>query len=382
MKLINVQFSGLENFDKDIIIDFYAEDKIIGDDNVSLVSKPIYSQNVLSFVGINATGKTTILRLLDMVINIVANNYGLDQISKETKDLFLDNSKMRVVFFLDNNYYLLVSTFTRKDNELIFKNEELSSFSSKEIRYKKQIPLLQIKNNCVNRKDFVFEVKGGVSFAIKDSDSIVSSVTSKVSIPYVSLINTTNKNALTKDESINPYVLKLFDRGIENAFIEDDDLFVKFAWKDTPESIKLNDADLLLSSGTIKGNKLFTKIANVMHRGGYLIVDEIENHMNKKYVQLILNIFQDSEINKYGATLIYSTHYIEILDSINRKDSIYVTKKDFKGKCALVKYSDVVNRNDIKKAEILLSNSIEGTAPYYEDIQRYKDMMLCKIKND
>lgn len=115
-----------------------------------------------------------------------------------------------------------------------------------------------------------------------------------------------------------------------------------------------------------------------MKSGGYLIVDDIESYMNKKYVQTILNILQDNKTNEHGATLIFSTHYIELMDSINRKDPIYVTRKDKNGKCDLVKYSNVVKRNDIKKAELLLSNYIEGTSPYYEDIQSLIESISSK----
>lgn len=366
MKLIKVQFSGIENFTNPITIDLYAEDKITGDGDVSLVSKPIYSQNVLAFVGSNASGKTTALNLLALAINIVVNNYGLDQIRIDAKALIKEETIMSVLFYHDDKYYYLVSTFTWKNNDLIFKDEKIATYTKSEIRYKKQIHEIEQKQNSLERKAFVHEIQNGVIFAIKDTDSIVSAIKSNVATPYANSLKAVN---ISNIEELNPDYLRFFDRGIENAFIKEDNLVVKYKWKDKADEVKLDHVASLLSSGTIKGSILFNQIAELLKSGGYLIVDDIESYMNKKYVQTILNIFQDNKTNEHGATLIFSTHYIELMDSINRKDPIYVTRKDKNGKCDLVKYSCVVKRNDIKKAELLLSNYIEGTSPYYEDIQ-------------
>ena len=59
--------------------------------------------------------------------------------------------------------------------------------------------------------------------------------------------------------------------------------------------------------------------------GGYLLIDEIENHFNKEIVSTIIRLFLDSRLNKFGAVLIYSTHYPEILDIYDKNDSIYIT---------------------------------------------------------
>ena len=50
------------------------------------------------------------------------------------------------------------------------------------------------------------------------------------------------------------------------------------------EEIVLNtavDIEQYLSSGTIKGIITFSMVKEVLQSGGYLLVDEIENHFNK-----------------------------------------------------------------------------------------------------
>lgn len=81
-----------------------------------------------------------------------------------------------------------------------------------------------------------------------------------------------------------------------------------------------------------------------------MLIDEIENHLNKRLVQLIIELFGDNDINRKGAMLIFSTHYAEILETITRKDSIYIMLRKDDYISIAERYSDVVKRNDVKKA--------------------------------
>jgi len=133
----------------------------------------------------------------------------------------------------------------------------------------------------------------------------------------------------------------------------------------------------VVSSGTIKGSNVMSHISEVIKHGGYLVIDEIENHLNKKLVQMIIRLFTDNEINKKGACLLFATHYTEIIDTIERKDNIYVLRKDEDMSATICRYSDYVKRNDIKKSDVLLSNFIEGSAPSYDLIMKVRED-LCK----
>lgn len=61
-------------------------------------------------------------------------------------------------------------------------------------------------------------------------------------------------------------------------------------------------------------------------KGGYLIVDELENHFNKEIAATLVRFFLDKKVNKKGATLIFSTHYSELLDEFERNDNIYIIR--------------------------------------------------------
>lgn len=81
-----------------------------------------------------------------------------------------------------------------------------------------------------------------------------------------------------------------------------------------------------LSSGTVKGMITFTLAQEVLQSGGYIVVDEVENHFNKEIVTTLMRFFMDSKLNKNGGTLIFSTHYPELLDEYDRNDSIFITR--------------------------------------------------------
>lgn len=125
------------------------------------------------------------------------------------------------------------------------------------------------------------------------------------------------------------------------------DIRLKFYKK---EEITLNSPLALnkyLSSGTIKGLSVFMGAVFSFLEGGYLIVDELENHFNKEIVSTLIRFFMDKKVNKKGATLIFSTHYSELLDEFERNDSIYITKN--KDGITAEKLSGILKRNDIKK---------------------------------
>ena len=96
-------------------------------------------------------------------------------------------------------------------------------------------------------------------------------------------------------------------------------------------------------------------------------------------MRTILNIFKSTLTNPYGACLIFSIHYAELLDveSLNRKDNIYITRKS-NHLLSVSKFSDEISRNDYKKSEIFLSNALGGTAPKNKAIQRLRDY-ICKL---
>ena len=77
--------------------------------------------------------------------------------------------------------------------------------------------------------------------------------------------------------------------------------------------------------------------------------------------------------------MIFSTHYAEILDSIDRKDNIYITRKNNLYRIEVLNYSTQKIRSDLKKSDVILSDIINGTAPQYENLQKLKEYLCQSI---
>ena len=73
MRLLRIEADGIFLFSGKIVIDFNAEQRVYPD-NAAMLYNPFgstYTNNVLSFVGVNASGKTTSLKLISFVMSLL-----------------------------------------------------------------------------------------------------------------------------------------------------------------------------------------------------------------------------------------------------------------------------------------------------------------------
>ena len=177
----------------------------------------------------------------------------------------------------------------------------------------------------------------------------------------------TNFNGLPFVGEILKEIITYLDPTIEYLNFDNDEKHtIRLKFKEQDELVLLNPLELskYLSSGTIKGIWIFTLALYTFQKGGYLLVDELENHFNKEIVCTIIRLFKDNKFNKKGGTLIYSTHYPEILDENERNDNIFITNNH--GGITVENLSNILNRNDMKKSDVYQSGSLTGTAPSYD----------------
>lgn len=79
------------------------------------------------------------------------------------------------------------------------------------------------------------------------------------------------------------------------------------------------------------------------------------------------------KVNKNGATILFSTHYSELLDEFDRNDSIYIVRN--KEGIGVENLSNILKRNDIKKSEVYDSGYLGGTVPSYEAYMALKKVL-------
>ena len=121
------------------------------------------------------------------------------------------------------------------------------------------------------------------------------------------LLSYTNISALPFIEDIPLEVIAVLDSTIEKLCFEqiEGKTFIHLKFKEKEEIILNNTVDLerYLSLCTIKGIIVFSMVKEVLQSGGYLLMDEIENHFNKEIVTTLVRFFMDSRFNKNGGDL-------------------------------------------------------------------------------
>lgn len=389
IKILNIKFNNINIFEGNIYFDFFANDRVVNEEGTFSLSKSIYANNIISVVGLNAVGKTTLLKIIHFVMEIVINNKSLNEINN-TFLTPIDKFSYEVTFFFNNRFHKILSFVERdKDkNEVRIKytNEYLTSIARSNITSKVKLKELLIdKELDENNSDIVRnKLDNSLKLILKEDDSIITMITKENQSLVRDMIDNVNLNFLNVKKSVPSEVLNLFDENIDFIKRENEDfdsnLMLKF--KNSNSVYSTGNPFIwgeLISSGTIKGNSLADMTLEVLKHGGYLLVDELENHLNKQLVKVFIDLFRNKEINKNGATIIFTTHYPEIIDFMNRSDNIYVLRRNLEKRANIELLSDLVERDDLKKSDVLLSNYIKGTAPSYEAVKYFRDYIKSEV---
>ncbi|HFU75122.1 MAG TPA: ATP-binding protein [Arcobacter sp.] len=114
------------------------------------------------------------------------------------------------------------------------------------------------------------------------------------------------------------------------------------------------------SVGTQRLLALSAPIIRTLHKGGTLIIDELDNSLHTDLVEAIVKLFNSNESNPNCAQLIFTTHDTNLLNQeLLRRDQIWFTQKDVYGASelySLVEYGKGSMRNDLA----LEKNYLEG----------------------
>ena len=195
------------------------------------------------------------------------------------------------------------------------------------------------------------------------------------------MLRYTNINQLSISEDCPLELITFFDPSVEYLKVsknsKDTDICLKFKGKNEIVLNQFSELNRYLSSGTIKGINTFLNAIKTFQNGGYLIVDELENHFNQEIVSTLMRFYMDKKVNPNGAVLIFSTHYSELLDEFERNDNVYIVRN--RNGISAENLSTILKRNDIKKSEAYQSGFLEGTTPMYEAYMRLKKSIANSI---
>lgn len=397
MRLLAFEIQNTNLFGEKLHIDLFATDKvshlITDNDNIERAFKikgttSIYTQNLIAFTGLNATGKTTILEVIQMILGIISHNARLNDTNIKLilhkiigNSIDINNPVTFIVWFvLDNQIFELTSRIVKKYNaynedifiyeDEIIKVQSIARLNKKYIfNFDKPIKVLK-RNDYINDDTFLLE-----------DVSIISMYKNK-DVKFMSSFEKYNIARFIQPRIPDVSVIQCFDSAIRNIKEShiNDKYILQFKKENSEYNLSYNELETILSSGTVKALHFFPAIQSILETGGYILFDEIENHINKRLVEWILSLFENREFNPHGACLIFSTHYPELLDTFVRKDNIYITRKDIDGTIEAVKYSDDIKRNELLKSNVILGNLIKGTVPKYASMKAAEKALMGTIK--
>ena len=361
MKVLRIQANGLPLFKQELDMVFYAQQRVREEDGESLfpMGQNLYLHMANAFIGINASGKTSVLKAIHLALGIL-NNEPINHVEAKT---ILGATE--------------IASGKGKNGEYVYSilNERLWSKPLQGVKSKKYLTDFgNMEPVSVRNTDEPF-LSDDVSFIIAHNKK------KNDGLNICSLLSYTNVNVLPFTEDIPADVIAFLDPTVEKLRFEPVEtkqlIHLKFY---NEEEIVINNPQELekyLSSGTIKGIITFSMVKETLHSGGYLLMDEIENHFNKEIVMTLIRFFMDSRFNKNGGVLIFTTHYPEILDEYDRNDAISIVRN--RNGITVDNLSNLLKRNDIKKSDAYQSGFLEGTTPAYEAYIRLKKSLAASV---
>ncbi|SKB89382.1 ATPase/GTPase, AAA15 family [Lachnospiraceae bacterium] len=367
MKLLRLVASNFKNCRDNFEIDFVAVSKKTAEDReyeLQEIAEGLFTYSTLAFVGKNASGKTTAVELLDACYSILGN------FRLENRNYDFDNVSLLIDFYYEGYIYRY---------ETVLKNSDSigtrAIFTEQRIRRKKYYKS-KIKSIYVDSEFKDVKVKG----ELPDDTSSLFFVLKKKETHAVYFDSYGNGKdtyrlifAAMKDYSIPADILiriiTIFDENVSDLQMLDEH---NFSLNYSGSKYIVSDKELLykLSSGTTKGMLLYILMVASLQNGFDLIIDEVENHFHKTLVENMITLYKDKKTNKKNSTLIFTTHYCEILDLFNRQDNIYIARAEDKV------YLTNMYRGFNVRPELLKSrqfyNNVFQTSVNYEDLMNLK----------
>lgn len=386
MRILKITGKNLPRFKEDVVVDFTPIQRVLKEKNEMLtqVSPKIYTNNAISFFGINASGKSTTLNMISFVMKML-NGEVINNIDVEynLKDLEIGAvAVFETIFYSDNNVYKLVTEIVACENSI--SGGRFLKIST-ETLYKKKMSSVtsKIKLDTFCDKDKNQTRDNDAAFLLPDVSIIIAlHKESDGKILIYDLVKWTDINTIRILCNFPLELVQFLDPNIDHIKIvpgenKEQTINIELQFKGkSPISIKsLSDLHGYLSSGTIKGINLFLLAFAIWENGGYLIVDEIENHFNVEIVSTLIRFFCDSSINVGGGTIVFSTHYMELLDIIDRNDSIYFVKNV--GGITTENFSTILTRDDKKRSDFIMSGVFRNFMPEYNNYINFKRSVPC-----
>lgn len=367
MKLLRVCASNYKNCCDDFTIDLVAKSKKTSEDKeyeLQEIADGLYVFNTAAFVGKNASGKTSAIELLECCYSI------LSEFRLEDKHYNYDNVKLEFIFYQED-YIYKYTTILKSDSNLGTK----ANFTEQHI-YCKKYYKSRIKdiyeNNGFEEITGLGELPEDTSIVFfvlkkKETRAVYFNCNGEGMDTYRLMFRAMNNYKISRE--VLAKVIKIFDDRIQSLDMVDEKHY-KLVYQNHMQEFSDSELINMLSSGTTKGVLLYIFVVAALENGFDLLIDEVENHFHKTLVENMISLFKDKSVNKHSATLIFTTHYCEVLDLFNRQDNIWIAKSDEKIYLDNM-YESYKIRPELLKSRQFYNNAFD-TAVNYEDLMALK----------
>ncbi len=386
MKLLRIEASGLPLFKEKLVMTFYAQQRVAEDDKAFLfpllMDSKYYLNCANAFIGINASGKTSVLKVILLVLDLL-NNEPINH--SETREILgnADHAVLKISFLSDHGDLCQLETHITA----VPANREQAYRIMDETLWVKPFSSIKTKKMLTEFTDIApYSTRTNEESFLPDDTSIIIAYNKKHGQNTLvrSLLSLTNVNILPVSDVIPSEVIQFLDPTVESLALDHvgQRAAIHLKFKGHKEIVLTDPAELnsYLSSGTIKGIVTFTLAIDVLKNGGYLIIDELENHFNKEITATLIRFFTDASLNRHGGILIFTTHYPEILDEFERNDSIFITRN--RDGITVSNLNDLLKRNDLKKSDAYQSGFLDGTVPAYEAYMKLKKNIQSTLEKE
>ena len=321
MKLLRVKASNFKNCCEDFTIDLTPKARKSSEDKeyeLQEIAPELFTFNTEVFIGKNASGKTTAIELLDCVYSI------LGDFRLEGKHFSYDGVKLEITFFHEDFVYRYTTELAlgkTMGNQAVFRNEHIF----RKPYFKTNIGEIFDDDGFEELTELgdLPEDTSNIFFILKKKKTraVFFDSYSGGADTYQLLFRALKNYEIGMD--VLEKIIRIFDDHIRELTSLDEH---NYRLVTEHEELVLSDTQLIyfLSSGTPKGILLYTLMVASLKEGFDLLIDEVENHFHKTLVENMISLYKDKSVNRHNATLIFTTHYCEVLDQMGRQDNIWV----------------------------------------------------------
>lgn len=385
LALLKICVSGFKMLKDDFTIDFLSKARVNcsddDSDEILKIDENLYTYNIIALTGSNSSGKSTTLSLIKNVLTLMMTG----RWAYHKNDFNSSKIKLHIEFYLDGTIYLYNSNIIPIDE--IADNQIFSPYCkimNEELRY-------SLYDHKVGKRYFD-ELKYEIDYhesGIDDTSNLFFLTKEKLNGYYIPefskngvIVNNLFFDSLNYlGEDLTKEIIRLLDDSVEYIIFDGKEnvRFKRFGQNE----ITVTKVEMLslLSNGTIKGIDLYIRIALLLKKGGIMLVDEIENCFHKNLVNNLLFLVTDKTLNKKNAQIIFSTHYVEILDIFNRRDNIFILHKNSNVISIENLYDDYECRTELLKSKRFNNNTF-NTLLNYDQLMKVKRLLKNEIRNN